>query len=289
MEKRKTEHLPEAKKKVVNEFIQLLEKYPIVAAVNIENLPAPQLQKMRAQLRDKKIVLKMTKRRLIRLAIEKVKSKKQNIEKLEEQLAGMPAIIFANENPFKLYKLLQKSKSSAPAKAGQTANADIKISAGPTPFAPGPIIGELGALRIKSGVEGGKVVIKQDAVVVKKGEKVSQKAAEVLSRLGVEPMEVGLNLVAAYENGEIFAADLLAVDESAYINNITNAARWAMNLSVEAAYPTKQNSEILVQKAFRESKAVALDAGFFADMLKDELLFKASAEASALKSEIKFE
>jgi large subunit ribosomal protein L10 len=42
-----------------------------------------------------------------------------------------------------LYKILQKSKSSAPAKAGQTAPNDIYVKAGKTSFAPGPIIGEL--------------------------------------------------------------------------------------------------------------------------------------------------
>ena len=164
----KTEHIPEAKKRNVTDFAQLMDQYPIVGAVNIENLPAPQLQKMREQLRAKNIVLKMTKRRLIKMAIEKVKGKKQGIEHLEAKLEGMPAMIFSKESPFKLFKFLQKNKSNAPAKPGQTAPADIKISAGPTPFAPGPIIGELGALKIKSGVEGGKVVIKQDSIIVKK-------------------------------------------------------------------------------------------------------------------------
>ena len=44
------------------------------------------------------------------------------------------------------------------------------IPAGPTPFAPGPIIGELGMLKIKAGIEAGKVVIKEDAHVAKKGD-----------------------------------------------------------------------------------------------------------------------
>jgi len=188
MPQRKTEHLPEAKKKVVNEFAKLIEQYPIVGSVNIENLPAQQLQKMRQQLRSQNIVLKMTKRRLIKLAIEKSKGKKAGIEKLEPYLSGMPAVLFTKDNPFKLYKFLQKNKSSAPAKAGQTAINDIKVSAGPTSFAPGPIIGELGQLKIKAGIENGKVVIKQDSIVVKKGDKVTAKQAEVLTRLGIQPM-----------------------------------------------------------------------------------------------------
>ena len=40
----------------------LIKEYPIVAAVNMEGLPTPQLQNMRSSLREK-IVLRMTKRR----------------------------------------------------------------------------------------------------------------------------------------------------------------------------------------------------------------------------------
>ena len=279
MEKRKTEHVPEVKKNTVNEFAKLIEDYPIVGAVNMENLPAPQLQKMREQLRSQHIILKMTKRRLLKLAIEKVKDKKKGIDKLEKELLGMPAVIFTKENPFKLFKFLQKNKSNAPAKAGQTAPFDLKVSAGATPFAPGPIIGELGALKIKTGVENGKVVIKQDSIVVHKGDKVTQKAAEVLTRLGIEPMEIGLDLVAVYEEGEIFGRDLLSVDEAAYISNITQAATWAMNLAVEAVYASKDTAEILLQKAFREAKAVP------ASGIMGDILAKADRQAMALKTE----
>ena len=85
------------KKKVVDEFVKLLDKYPIIGAVNLDNMPTPQLQNMRATLRGK-VVLRMTKRRLMKIAI--AKSKKPGIEKIEEYLGGMPAILFTEENPF---------------------------------------------------------------------------------------------------------------------------------------------------------------------------------------------
>ena len=45
---------------------------------------------------------------------------------------------------------LEKSKSNAPAKPGQTAPSDLVLPAGETPFTPGPMIGELGQLGIKT-------------------------------------------------------------------------------------------------------------------------------------------
>jgi hypothetical protein len=44
-----------------------------------------------------------------------------------------------------------------------------------------------------------------------------------------------LDLVAVWENGIIFKGSDLAIDEEEYLRNITSAAQWAINLSVEAA------------------------------------------------------
>ena len=49
----KTHHVAESKKKIAQTIQKFILEYPIIAAINMENLPAPQLQKMRAQLRGK--------------------------------------------------------------------------------------------------------------------------------------------------------------------------------------------------------------------------------------------
>ena len=121
-------HVSDEKKKVVKEFTKLIESHPVIAAVNVENLPAKQLMQMRKNLRDKSTTLRMTKRRLMTISIDA--SKKENISALKDHLKGMPALLFSNDNPFTLYKILKKSKSPAPIKAGQTAPNDIMVRAG---------------------------------------------------------------------------------------------------------------------------------------------------------------
>jgi large subunit ribosomal protein L10 len=279
----KTHHVSQKKKDIAKNIERLILEYPIIAAVDMENLPAPQLQQMRSQLRGK-IELTMTKRRVMKHAIEEVKDKKKNIELLEPLLKGMPALIFTKENPFSLFKTLKKSKTSAPAKAGQKAPFDIKIPKGPTPFAPGPVIGELAQLHIKSGVEGGKVVIKEDSVVVKEGEKISQKAAEILTRLGIEPMEVGLNVTAVYENGEIFTRNILDIDEEKFSADLAKAATGALNLALNIEYPTKETITILIGNAFNDAKALGLSQNIIDDGIIDALLAKAEGSALSLKS-----
>lgn len=279
-------HVADYKKEAVKEYVDLIKKFPIVGAVNMEGLPTPQLQIMRATLRPG-VVIKVSKRRLIKLALEQAKKEVPGIEKLEEHLKGMPALIFAKENPFKLYKKLGKSKSPAPARPGQAAPKDIVIPAGKTPFAPGPIIGELGSIGVKSGVDGGKVAIKQDSVVAKEGEIIKPKVAELLTRMNILPMEVGLDLVAVFENGTIYTKKVLAIDEVKFMQDLNDAAAWSFNLAVEIGYPTEDTIELMVIKSFREARALALEANVVSKDIIEEVLAKAEAQTSTLKTELK--
>lgn len=281
-------HVADYKKDVVKELVRLIHEFPIIGVVNMENLPAPSLQKMRAQLRGS-FFITMTKKRLIRLAFEETKSKKKGVEELEKFLGGMPALIFTKENPFKLSKTLQKSKSPAPAKGGQTAPRDIIVNKGATSFAPGPIIGELALAGIKSGVENGKVAIKEDSVVVRAGEKIKPKVAEILTRLGIQPMEVGLDLVAVYENGLIYGRDVLSVDEKEYLKRLSNASRWAFNLAIEVSYPSKDTIAVLIGKANNDAKAIGISQNILEKGIIESLLGKADAQMKSLKESANLE
>lgn len=273
----------EKKKQVVAEFTALIDQYPVIGAVDVENLPALQLNRMRASLRDT-VVIRMTKRRLLKIALEN--SKKESAKELIPHLKGMPALIFTKDNPFKLFKILKKNKSNAPIKAGQTAPNDIIVPKGPTSFAPGPIIGELGALKIKAGIDAGKVAIKEDAVVAKEGDVVSQALAGVLTRLGIEPMEIGLNLSAVWENESILTKQVLDVDEDQVLADITTAATWAFNLAMESGFATKDTVVPMLTKAHMDAFSLATEQNIINDETKELILAKAERQALALKDKV---
>lgn len=279
-------HVADYKKDVVKEYVKLIKEFSVVGALNVEGLPTKQFQNMRATLRPE-VVIKVSKRRLIKLAIEEAKKDKPGIEALEPQLKGMPALIFAKENPFKLYKKLSASKSPAPAKAGQTAPSDIVVKAGKTSFVPGPIIGELGSVGIKTSVDAGKIAIQEDSVVAKEGDEISAKLAELLTRLDIQPMEVGLDLTAVYENGTIYDKKVLAIDEVQFAKDLSNAASWALNLAVEAGFFTTETTELMITKAFNEAKALALEANVVSKDIIEQILSKAEVQMSTLKTELK--
>jgi large subunit ribosomal protein L10 len=272
------------KKKVVKEIVDLIKKYPIVGIVNMENLPTPQLQRMREKLREK-VELIMTKRRLIIKALDQIKDK-PGLPDLKAKMRGMPALLFTKENPFTLFKTLKQNKSKAPAKAGQIAPSDIIIPAGPTPFAPGPVIGELGSLGVKASVEAGKIAIKSDTKVASEGDEISELLAGMLTRLSIEPMEVGLDLLAVYEDGTIYPKSVLDIDEDKFMASLMLMASQAHTLAMEIGHTTPETIEPMIQRTYRAAKAIAKEGKFMADEIAAELVEQAEREMLALKSQL---
>lgn len=275
----------ETKIKHVQELVEKIKHHQLVGVVNFQNLPAQQLQAIRETLRNKGVEIVMTRKNLLKLALEN--SEIKNVQTLIEKVRGMPALLFSNGNPFGLYGTLQRNKSNAPIRGGQEASKDIVVSAGPTNFAPGPIISELAAVGIKTKVDGGKLAILSDVTVAKEGDKVSAQLAGLLTRLDIKPMEIGLNLIALWEDGFVFESKQLHIDEQEYIGKITQAASWALNLAVESAYPTRETTEILIQKAFTNAKGLAIETAIVNDVTASEIISKAEREALSVKKESK--
>lgn len=274
-------HISQAKKKQVAKVAEMIKNNPIIGIVNMESLPAKQLQNMKGQLRGK-VELFMTKRRLISIALKQAKGK-EGLDKLNDMMRGMPAILATKENPFSLYKIIKKNKSSAPAKGGQTATKDILVPAGVTPFAPGPIIGELGAFGIKAGIDGGKVAIKEDKIVCKEGEVISAELAGILTRLDINPMEVGLDVLGVYEDGTIYSKSVLDIDEEQFLSDLATAGAQALALAMETGIPTADSTRALIEKAARMSKALARETDMLTSETVGDVLAKAQAQANALK------
>ena len=268
------------KRKAVDELTALVAEYPIVAVVNMEGLPTPQLQAIRAKLRDT-VVLRMAKGRLLKLVLDK--SDKADIAALADYLRGMPALLFTKDNPFKLFKILKQNKSSAPARPGSVMPKDVVVTAGPTNFAPGPIIGELGAFKIKTAVEGGKLAIKEDVVVAKEGDKISAALAGILVRLGIEPMEVGLDLVAVYDTGVIYTKSVLDVDESKMQLDAELFAVQAYNLAMNAGIFVKETIEPLLTKAASDARLLAIEQNIMTKETAEALVAKAERHAVSLQ------
>ena len=206
-------HVAEWKKEEVNELKGLIESAEVVGIVNLLNIPARQLQEMRKTLAGK-ATIRLSKINLMKLALEDCDAEKANITGLSDYMEGQPALVCTDMNPFRLYKILEDSKTSAPAKAGATAPEDIVVPAGDTGFPPGPFLGDLQQIGVPAKIDKGKIVVSKDTVVVEAGEEVSKQVAATLARMDINPMEVGIDLKAVYEDEAVIAANPGTIIES---------------------------------------------------------------------------
>ncbi|MEE8358324.1 MAG: 50S ribosomal protein L10 [Candidatus Hydrothermarchaeales archaeon] len=276
-------HVAEWKKQEVEDLKKLIVSHSVVGVVDMENIPAKQLQKMRELLRSQ-VLIKMSKKSLMKLGLEKASKEKNKVDALEEHLVGQPAFIFSDINPFKIYKTLEKNKTSALAKPDSIAPVDIIVPKGDTPFPPGPMLGELQQAGIPATIQGGKITIKDDKVVVKKGERINDKLAMALAKLEIEPMEVGLDMLAVYEDGNIYTPDVLAIDEDETRSNIQTAYQQAFNLSLNSGYITRATAPAAIAKAVGEARNLAINATIFEAEVIDIILAKAQSQALAVDS-----
>ncbi|MCZ7356564.1 MAG: 50S ribosomal protein L10 [Candidatus Methanoperedens sp.] len=271
-------HIPQWKKDEVETIKKLLTNYSSTGIVGVHGIPSSQLQIMRKNLRGMADI-KMCRNSLIFRALDE---SADNIKQIEKYVDSQTALLFTNENPFKLYKILQKGKTEAPIKAGGIAPKDIIVQKGPTSFPPGPIVGELQGAGIPAGIEGGKVVIRETKTVARQGDVVDAKLASILSRLGIRPVELGLDLRAVYEKGMVYESILLAVDETKYRSDLTLAVQRAFNLSINSAYPAKATISTLLTKAASQSRNLAINAEIIMPDIIDVLLAKGNLQMLSL-------
>ena len=279
-EVRRTAHLPEWKVTDVAELVEKISKSRVVGVVGVREIPASNMQQMRGDLRGN-VEIRMVRNTIARRALE---ASAPDIRPLADHIEDQTALIFSNDNPFKLNSLLEKGKKPMPIKPGARAPKDIVVEAGETSFSPGPMVGKLQAAGIPAAIKGGKVVINQTITLAKEGEVVSAKTADILKTMEIFPREVGLELRAAYEGGLIFKSKDLSIDVEAQIAELSAASAKAFSFAVEIGYVTPQTIVPMLQKAQTKARALVVEAALPVPSMMEFVLAKAAANAKAIQS-----
>lgn len=271
----------EKKTKLLAEVTKLVQEHSVVGVVDMHAMPAGQLHDIRGKLKGKARI-RMVKKAVLVRALEAAGKRE-----LLAVVQGQPTLLLSNMNPFELARLIDTSKSPAGAKPGDVAPKDIIVPAGPTPFGPGPVIGEFQKVKIPVGVEGEKIAVKQDTVVAKSGAVIEKPVADILAKLGIQPMEIKLNLRAAWDNGTMYDASVLFVPLEAYVAQLQQAHSAAFALAIEIGWMTPETVKPVIAKAYRNAKAVAVEAGWLSPETTGAVLARATAQAEALAKHVK--
>jgi len=280
MSKQVQVHQPRpAKVDAVERVAKLAKQYPVLAIASLSKVRGTELMAVRKGLRGKAEVF-VVKNTLATLGLKKAGIK--NAEQLLSRLTGQNALIFSTDDPFKLFLTLDKSKVFLAARAGDVAPEDIMVPAGNTNLPAGPVLSEFREAGIQTKIESGSIYVNKDSVAVKKGAVVSPKLASLLSKLNIKPIKAGVTIALAYENGLIYAGDLVAIDLEKYRQSLMEAYSSSRGLAVIIGYVTKETAPEIIAKAYREAMSLAVEAGFMTPETAPRILAKAEAEASAL-------
>ena len=272
------------KTKEVEEITNLIKGYSIIGIASLQKVRAAQLQEFKRNLADK-VYMRVLKNTLIKLAIENCKER-PDLKKLEEHVKGSNVFMFTNLNPFKLSLILARGKVKTTAKSGDVAAFDVVVPAGNTGQPPGPIISQLNAAGLPTRIESGSVWINKDTLVARKGEQINERLASILSKLGIKPVEAGLALTVAFDDGLIVTQEQLKLDIDGTKHEVESAYAESFALSLSISYPTKENMVTLVQLAHREAYALSVGAAIPTKETIEDLLRKANAQMLSLNSKV---
>ena len=279
-------HVAQWKQGEVAEITSLLTHSKIIGIIDIGGIPAPQLQQMRGGIRAT-AQIRSAKNTLILKALDEAEKHVKGISALKDEVHGQAAVIATDVNPFALFREIKATRKNAPAKGGETATHDIEVLEGDTPFKPGPIVGELQKVGIPAAISEGKVIIKSDKVLVEAGQKISKDLAQMLSRIDIFPIELGLNLHAVFENGSIYRPDVLDIDIDRFMGQLRTASFTALTLSMEAGWANTQTIRPLLIKAYRSAYTLAMEKNIYTKETMTPLLAKAYASMLSVSSQVK--
>ena len=276
-------HTREWKENNLRALSSTIRNSRVVGIASIRGLPASQFQQIRKKLYGV-AEIHVSRGSILRRAIEDAATEKKGLKELENEIFNdQTAIISSQENPFKLFKTLERNKTPLAARGGETAPSDIEIRAGETSFKPGPIVGELQKAGIPAAIEGGKVVIKKDKLLVKAGEQIPPGIASALTKLEIYPLIAGLDVKAIFENGLVFRKDVLNVDDTKTMHDIATAYAGAFALAVKGRYFTAQTVAYLIGEAHGNAVGLSLSAGIPTKETVGLLLARAASEAVVLR------
>ena len=263
---------------------EIPKKYKVLALVKMEKVRASQILPLRKKLKGE-VEFVSIKDKVARKALEKIDV--PGIKEIISQLTGQCLFMFTNMSPFKLNVLLAKNKIMLPARAGDIASMDVVVPAKNTGVAPGPMLTDFKLANIPTKIDQGTIWITKDTIPVKKGEVIEEKLAALLGKLDIKPVEAGIVLESAIEEGFNYGKDDLVIDVEKIRDEFGQAHQEAISLSIEAAYVTNDNVEAILAKAAQHARSLSVESAFMTDETKEQILQKANSHAQGVAAKAK--
>ncbi|MBI1662354.1 MAG: 50S ribosomal protein L10 [Nitrosopumilus sp.] len=275
---------PKRKTQMYQQLQELPKKYKVMAIIKMNKVRSTQILPLRKTLKED-VEFFSVKDKVAQKAIENLDI--PGIKDMIGEFKGQIMLMFTNMSPFKLNVLLAKNKIMMMARGGDIASMDIVVPAKNTGIAPGPMLTEFKEAGIPTKIDQGTIWIAKDSTPVLKGEAINEKLAAILGKLDIKPVEAGISLFTALEDGLKYAEEEMIIDVEKIRNQFAQAHQEAISLSIEAAYVTPDNIEQILAKAAQSARSVSVESGYMTDDTKEQILQKADSQARAVAGQAK--
>ena len=275
---------PKRKAEMFKQLQEFPKKYKVMAIIKMSKVRSTQILPLRKTLKGD-VEFVSIKDKVAQKALEQLDI--PGIKDMIGELKGQVMFMFTNMSPFKLNVLLAKNKIMMNARGGDIASIDIVVPAKNTGIAPGPMLTEFKDAGIPTKIDQGTIWIAKDSTPVKKGEAINEKLAALLGKLDIKPVEAGISLYTALEEGLKYSETEMVIDIEKIRNEFAQAHQEAVSLSIEAAYITADNISQILGKASQYARSLSVESGFMTNDTKEQILQKADSQARGVASQAK--
>ncbi|CAK9784183.1 putative 60S acidic ribosomal protein [Cutaneotrichosporon oleaginosum] len=258
---------------------ELMEKYPSLFIVNIDNVSSQQCHMIRQSLRGKGVVL-MGKNTMVRRALRTVLAEFPQYEKVLPFVKGNVGFVFTDGDLKEIRELIISNRVAAPARAGAIAPVDVYVPAGNTGMEPGKT-SFFQALGIPTKIARGTIEIVSDVQVVQTGSKVGTSEATLLNMLNISPFTYGMSVTQIYDNGAVFTPDILDIEESYLLDLFTSGVKTIAAISLATGIPTIASVMHSVVNGYKNLLAIAIATDIDFEMAAKVKEYLANPEAFA--------
>lgn len=243
-----------------------LNEYKNILIITVDFVGSKQMQEVRMAIRGKGIVL-MGKNTIIRKVIRENLEKNPKLEGLLPYIQGNMGFVFTNSDLNAIRKTVTQFKMPAAAKSGLVAPINVTIPAGPTGLDPGQT-SFFQTLNISTKITKGAIEITSDVNLCTAGEKVTASAVALLAKLNIKPFEFGIEVNTVYEDGAIYDAKVLDLEQADLILLFCGAVAKLASLSFSIGEINAATIPHSFGRAFNTLLAIAIEADYEFEEMK---------------------
>jgi len=241
-------------------LLKLLEEYPKILIVVVDNVGSNHMQKIRQNLRGRAVLL-MGKNTMIRKVIRGQSQSNSSFLELLPYIKGNIGFVFTKDDLSSIKKVLVENKVSAAARSGVIAPQDVTIPKGNTGLEPTQT-SFFQALNINTKISKGQIEIVNDVLLIKEGQRVGSSEASLLQKLGIRPFSYGLVVNAVYDDGMVYDAKVLDMDDETILASFRDGVRNVAKVSLALGYPTIASLPHALIRGYRNLLAVSVASAY---------------------------